>query len=118
VAKRHGVTDFLAVFEGIATTFFDLETDLLVMLDEAGNISRVNPAFERALGYRELDMLGVAMIRLVDVNDWAVFIRAFSAFETQPFRLLCSGEGEISVRLIAARFRAGRGYLVLRKTET
>ena len=117
MVKRHGVTDFLVIFQDVASTFFDLETDLLVTLDEDGNISRVNPAFQKLLGYHEADVFGLALIRLVDVNDWAKFIKAFNSHEAQPFRLLCSVSGEITVRLIAARFRNGKGYLVLRKVE-
>src|SRR5512139_930436 len=97
--------------------FFDLETDLLVTLDENGNISRVNLAFQQVLGYYEADVFGVGFIRLVDVDDWAKFIRAFNTPESQPFRLLHNVSGEISVRLIAARFRNGKGYLVLRKID-
>ena len=73
---KHGVTDFLRIFEDVGTTFFDIETDLLVTLDEQGNISRTNPAFQRVLGYHEADVFGVALIRLVNVDDWARFIKS------------------------------------------
>ena len=46
---KHGVTEFLRAFEDVGATFFQIETDLLICLDEKGNISRVNPAFEKAL---------------------------------------------------------------------
>ena len=46
---KHGVTEFLHIFEDVATTFFDLETDLLIVLDTQGGIERVNPAWESVL---------------------------------------------------------------------
>lgn len=97
--------------------FFNLETDLLVVLDEQGNIARVNPAFEQTLGYREANVLGVSLISLVSVNDWAAFIKSFNAPHPPVFRLLHSVSGESEVRLVAARFRQGRGFLVMRTVD-
>jgi PAS domain S-box-containing protein len=116
---KHGVTDFLRVFEDVGTTFFDLERDLLVTLDEVGNINRVNPAFEIALGQDEASVLGHELIRYVEPNDLAKFIRSFDTMQKpERVRLLKRECGEVIVRLIAYKFRRSdeglRGYLVLR----
>lgn len=111
---KHGVTEFLQTFQDVGITFFDLETDLLVMLDDRGNIARVNPAWERVTGYAESDVIGHGIVQFVSIDDLAVFMRSFSEKHSKPFRLLHYGGGVVVCRLVAARFRAGRGYLVLR----
>lgn len=115
MARRHGVTEFLQSFESIGSTFFDLEVDLLVVLDEKGNIERVNDAFERALDRQESEVLGQGIIHLVRMDDWAAFLNAFTAVQPAPFRLLRKDSGDVGVRLIACRFIKRRGFLVLRK---
>ncbi len=112
---RHGVTEFLRAFEDVGATFFDLETDILITLDEKGNIKRVNPSFERLLNRRERDVIGLGMMHLIRVDDWATFLRNFTSVNPPPIRLLKAEHGEIAVRLIAFRFKAQVGYLVLRK---
>lgn len=119
MAKRHGVTEFLKAFEDVGTTFYDIEHDLLIVLDEQGNISRVNPAFERELGRSEANVLHFEMIRLVHEDDLAAFIRSFDkSLEHQPVRLLKRESGEIRARLVDFKFRRTdeglRGYLILR----
>lgn len=111
---KHGVTEFLSVFEGIGATFYSLETDLLIVLDGQGNIERVNPSFESITGYAEADIIGHGIAQFVSIDDLALFLRSFSETYPRPFRLLHQGGGVVVVRLIAAKFRAGRGYLVLR----
>lgn len=116
---KHGVTEFLSIFQDVTTTFFDLERDLLVVLDEVGNIYRVNPAFEKQLGRTEAQSLHYEMIRLVHEDDLAAFIRSFDATtKPQPIRLLKREHGEIVVKLIAFKFtrveEGLRGFLVLR----
>ena len=111
---KHGVTEFLNAFSDVGATFFEIESDLLICLDERGNISRVNPAFERALNRREADVLGWGMMRLICIDDWAQFLRLFTSPNPPPVRLLKSGSGEIVVRLIAFRFKMQRGYLAFR----
>ncbi len=116
---KHSVTAFLHAFEDFGTTFFDIERDLLIVLDETGNISRVNPAFERILDRTEASVLGQEMIRLVELDDLAKFIRSFdTTLEPAAVRLLKRGCGEVMVKLIAYRFKKTdeglRGYLILR----
>lgn len=116
---RHGVTEFLSAFEDVGIQFFDIETDILIVLDEAGNIDRVNPAFERILNRAEPDILGEPIIRLIFSGDWSRFLNAFSDLQRgNIFHLLHSDAGLIRVQLNAYRFKrtdAGmRGYLVLR----
>lgn len=113
MAKR-GVTEFLSAFQDVGITFFDIETDLLIVLDDRGNIARVNPAWERVTGYAESDVIGHGIAQFVSLDDLAVFLRSFSEKHPRPFRLLHHGGGTVACRLVAARFRAGRGYLVLR----
>jgi PAS domain S-box-containing protein len=84
------------------------------VLDEHGNLDRVNPAFERVLGYAESDVIGKGLMHIVRVDDWAAFLRTFTAVEPAPVRLVRKGSGEVGVRMIAFRFKNQRGYLVLR----
>lgn len=87
---------------------------MLIVLDDHGDIARVNPAFERVTGYAESDIIGHGIAQFVSIDDLAVFLRSFSEKHPPPFRLLHLGGGVVGCRLVAARFRAGRGYLVLR----
>ena len=115
MAKR-GLTGFLSVFEDIGRQFYDLETDLLVMLDEQGLIEDVNPAFEAELGRTKIEVLGTPLMRLIHIGDLAEFIREFYEPRSRLFRMLKKDSGEIVVRLIACRFRKGQGYIILRRT--
>ena len=117
VAKRRGVTEFLQVFEDVGATFFSLETDVCIVLDPVGNIERVNPAFEKDLGYTEADVRGKALIHLVSMENWAIFLRSFTATRQVPFGLLVKGGGVKRYELMACRFKARRGFLILRSTE-
>lgn len=111
---KHGVTEFLRAFEDVSQTFFDIESDLLIVLDERGNISRVNPAFERALNRKESEVLGQGMIRLIRIDDWATFLRSFTSPNQPVVRLLRKDSGEVSVKMIAFRFKGQRGFLAFR----
>lgn len=115
--QRRGVTEFLSVFQDVGATFYDLETDLLITLDEQGGVERINAAFERTLGYREANIRGHALIEFVVVADMAKFIRSFSEEFPQPFRMLHSWTGIVTVRLIKCRFRNGRGFVILREVK-
>jgi PAS domain S-box-containing protein len=111
---KHGVTEFLNVFQDLGIQFFDLETDLLVMLDDQGNIERVNPAWSRALGYAEADMLGRGLARFVLMDDLSKFLNAFTSVTPQPFRLLHCEHGEVRARLVAWRHQNRHSYIILR----
>lgn len=118
MAKR-GVTEFLKAFGDDHVVFFRAETDLLIALDEQGNIARVNPAFEKALEREESNVLHHEVIQFVHEDDLAKFIRSFDqSHAPDPIRLLKRNNGEIVARLIAFRFRRTddglRGYLILR----
>lgn len=117
IGRRHGVTEFLSVFQDVGSTFYDLETDLLIVLDTSGGIDRVNMAFERVLGYHEASIRGHALIEFVSVDDMAKFIRSFSEEFPQPFKMLHSWTGVVMMRLVKCRFRAGRGYVILREVK-
>jgi PAS domain-containing protein len=116
---KHGVTEFLKAFEDVGATFFGVESDLLVVLDESGNIARVNPAFEHALGRVESEVLQRGIINLVYADDLAIFLHSFDPnVEPCIFRLLRALHGVVWVRLVAYHFKrtaeGQRGYLVLR----
>jgi PAS domain S-box-containing protein len=111
---RRGVTEFLRAFEDVGQTFFDIESDLLIVLDEHGNIERVNPAFERLLDRKEADVLGLGMIRLICIDDWATFLRSFTSPNQPAVRMLRREQGEIVVKMIAVRFKGQRGFLAFR----
>jgi PAS domain S-box-containing protein len=118
VVKR-GVTDFLQVFEDVGATFFDIERDVLIVLDECGNISRVNPAFERYLGRQEINVIHHEIIRYIHPGDLAAFIRSFdTSVAPQPIRMVRWDDGELVVKLLAWKFKrtdeGQRGFLVLR----
>jgi len=117
VPRDRGVTAFLRAFEDVGRTFFDIESDLFIVLDEHGNIERVNPAFERALDRKEAEVLGLGMIRLICIDDWAMFLRSFTSPNPPPVRLLRKESGEIAVRMIAFRFKGQRGFLAFRQVR-
>lgn len=119
---RHGVTEFLNVFQDIGATFFEISPDLHIVLDESGNILRVNPAFEKNLNRSEIDVLGRGIIRYIHQDDLAKFMHSFDYAddsEKSPlFRLAKFEHGFITVRRVASKFRSTsdgqRGYLILR----
>lgn len=119
---RHGVTEFLSTFSDVGIQFFDIETDILIVLDEQGNIDRVNPAFEKILARSEPDVLGEPVIRLIFSGDWSKFLNSFNDMQRgNVFHLLHKDAGMIRVQLTAYKFKptdtGRRGYLVLRPVK-
>ena len=49
--------------------FFALARDLLMVTDQRGLITRVNPAWTTALGYREIDLMGASLAHLLHPED-------------------------------------------------
>jgi PAS domain S-box-containing protein len=109
--SKHGVTEFLQIFQGDSQVFFDAETDLLIVLDDHGCIVKVNPAFEQRIGYAESRVLGVPIINLMLADD-------LKSTSNMP-RLLHYGGGLVSVSLIDYRYKVTdegkRWYLILRQ---
>ena len=105
---KHGVTEFLDVFQSDGTIFFDVETDLLVKLDGGGNIMRVNPAFEKELGYSERDVIGKNLIEIAAMRD-------LDKLDPKAFRLLHKGGGEVIVRVEAWKYHRYCHYAIFRK---
>ncbi len=103
---KHGVTEFLEVFESDKSIFFDLETDLLLTLDDGGNIIDVNPAFEKILGYTERDVIGQSLIILISMKDLDA---------TKQFHFLKRGGGEVLYRVEAWRNRNHWHYAIFRR---
>lgn len=101
-----------------------MESDLQIVLDAQGNIVKVNPAFEKALGYQEHEVRGVHISDLVHGSDTAKFIRSFSLISgVYSFRLLHRGGGDVEVSMVAAQFvrvldEGGREcFLILRTVK-
>lgn len=113
--SRHGVTEFLSVFHDVGRVFFDLETDLLVVLNERGEIYDCNPAVERELNRPRSSVLGVPLARFIDDGDLLEFIQEFYKPQNRLFRLLRRESDDIRVRLIASRSQDEFGYIVLRR---
>ena len=118
-----GVTQYLKVFSSIVSTFFDLEVDLLIVLDEHGDILRVNPAFIKTLRRREAEVLHQGIARYVAEEDLAKFLHAFEEEDQHtPFRLLRGKQGFIQVVLVKGFFttlphEGQRGFLILRPVD-
>jgi PAS domain S-box-containing protein len=108
VGKRRGVTDFLSVFQSDGAVFFDLETDILVKLNEYGNIVRVNPAFEKILGYSELEVIGKSLIEIASMRD-------LDQIDPKALRLLRKGGGEVVVKVEDWRYRKPYHYAIFRR---
>lgn len=104
--SKHGVTEWLQVFEDDRSIFFDLETDLLVAMDEGGNISDVNPAFEKVLGYSKSDVMGKSLIMFIASEDLS---------KTAP--LLCflrRGGGQVICQIIKWSYKKYHHYAIFR----
>lgn len=124
--SRHGVTEFLDAFRHFAFKFYELEPDLLVVLDGDGEIIRVNPAFVEVTGRRERDVQGLSIVRLVAEADLSKFMRSFDLDrDGAAFRLLRAESGTVEVRLVrfffdhrvdGTRVRNKEGYLILRSS--
>ncbi len=106
--RSPSLTSFLKSFTHYGLRFFDLEPDLLIMLDRYGNIRRVNPAFVAATGRSEADVLGTSIVHLVLDMDLSKFMHAFDLGLPRRwpvFRLLHKDAGEIAVQLIRFDFK-------------
>lgn len=111
---RPGVTAYLRTFEDVTATFFEIESDFLIAIDQMGNLKRVNPSFRKLLGYEDRDVIGQGFMRLVNRDDWLVLLRTFASAEPAPFRLLKKFRGEVGVRIVNRRFKQHMTFLVLR----
>lgn len=107
MSQRRGVTDFLSVFESDKSIFFDIETDLLITLDDGGNINAINPAFERVLGYKRNDVIGRSLILYISMQS----------LNASPPRLcfLVRGGGEIVFSIAAWKYRNHQHYIIFRR---
>lgn len=105
MARKRGVTEYLDVFQNTGAVFFDIEPDLLIVVDGQGNIERVNPAFERATGYHEADIRNTPVIQLARPE----------AYHPKILCVLHKNGGIVRCKLVAYRHRAQRVFLVMRK---
>jgi PAS domain S-box-containing protein len=117
VVKRPGVTAFLDAFSDTNLQLCDMETDLLIVLDGQGQITRTYPGFTKALGYTEADVLGMNIMRLIESDDVMTFVKAATGFPyPRPFRMTHKGGGVVKVKLEAAQFNDQQcGYLIMRR---
>lgn len=113
---KHGVTQYLTALSDVGMVFFEITPDLLIYLDQNGEISRVNPAFIKKTGYSEIEVMGKGIAQLIDPYDLAEFIRTFR--QRPIVRLLHRETGTIRVKLVAYRFRLSYGFLEFRLTES
>lgn len=105
MSARRSVTQFLRAFNSYAQRFFEMEPDLEIVLDAQGNIIKVNPAFEKVLGYAEHEVRGTHIGQLIHGNDTAKFIRSFSLISgVYSFRMLQRGGGDVEVTMLRAQF--------------
>jgi hypothetical protein len=111
---KHGVTEFLSAFRDTTARFADHETDLWIELDGQGLVYRIWPGFERALGYKEQNILGNPIIDFVDINTLATFIKSFGWNERQPFNMLHRGGGLVAVRMEWYEFIPEKCRIILR----
>lgn len=106
---KHGVTEFLQVFESDKSIFFDIETDLMITLDGGGNVRRVNPAFERVLGYTERDVMGISLVTIISMRDIEIYAPLFV--------FLKKGGGLVTCQVVAWRTRNSQHYAIFRKVS-
>lgn len=121
--SRRGVTEYLVAFSDDGLMAFDLETDLIIGLDKDGYIRRVNPAFEKTLGYRESHVIGTPVVQYVSIEDMALFVRIFYEKDRETsFRLLHSWTGVVTVHLVDYKFKTingivSKGLVLLREVK-
>lgn len=113
---KYGVTQFLSVFTDVTVRFSDHETDLWILLNENGCIKRVWPGFEKALGYKQENILGCPIIDFIDVDTLALFIKSFAWYDKPypAFNMLHAGEGLVRVRMEWREFVKDECYIILR----
>lgn len=116
---KHGVTEFLNTLDSDFGILARIETDLWITVDESGNITRANPAFEKALGRPESEVLGHHFIIYIHPRDLEIFLHTF--FEPLPskiFNFMRAGHGLYVVRLVAYHFEptptGQRGFFIFR----
>ena len=117
-----GVTKYLTILDSDHAVLFDLEPHLLVVLDKAGNIVRVNRAFEDVVGYTRYQIcgVGVGLSRFIVMDDIIRFIRSFDhpgENQANMFRFSHHGGGETVCCLIRWQYRHGRSYMVMRRVH-
>lgn len=116
--EKHGVTEFLITFKNLGIRFSDLETDLLIVVDGRGRITRAFPGFTQALGYTEAEVLGWNIMRIIETRDMPAFVKSFTWPQKRPFRMLHKNNGEVWCRLVNWEFAdEQQGLLIIRKIE-
>lgn len=109
---KHGVTQYLTALSDVGMVFFEITPDLLIYLDQNGEISRVNPAFIKRTGYAEIDVMGKGIAQLIEPYDLAKFIKQFR--QKPVVSLLHRETGRVRVKLVSYRFRMSYGFLEFR----
>jgi hypothetical protein len=109
----------LSVFKDTTARFADHETDLWVELDGKGCIRRVWPGFERALGYKEANILACPIIDFVDLDTLALFIKSFDWYDRPypKFKMLHKGGGLVEVRMEWREFTPDCCRIIMRLIE-
>lgn len=120
---KHGVTQYLSILDDDQAIFFDFIPLLLVVIDKAGNIVRVNKTFEDTVGYSRFQICGtgIGLSRFVVMEDIIKFIHGFDETKhpaDSSFRFQRNGGGEVWCRLIKWQFRRGRSFLIFAKVTS
>jgi PAS domain S-box-containing protein len=115
-----GVTRYLTILDSDQAFFFDLAPYLLVVLDKAGNIVRVNRAFEETVGYTRYQIcgVGIGLSRFIVMDDLIRFIRSFDHPGDNPanmFRFSKHGGSNTICYLLKWQVRHGRSFLIFDK---
>lgn len=122
MSPKRGVTEYLTILDDDQAVFFDLVPFLLVVIDKAGNIVRVNRAFEETIGYTRHQVcgVGVGISRFIVMEDIIRFVHSFDDMKAEkpPFRFMHNGGGEVVCRLIKWQYRRGRGFLIFARLGT
>ena len=120
---KRGATAWLDAFDSALLRFFELEPDVLILLDENGFIRRVNAAVLQYLDYAPGALDGVPLITLLAQGDLTRLGKAAHlaslGLPTEPLHLLRRGGSTIAVRLIRFQFLPQRRqtFLIFRPVE-
>lgn len=78
-----------------AEDFFDLSQDLFCIIGTDGRFKKLNPAFQKSIGYRNEELVDQPVASLIHSDDLAAFIRFYSTTGSENnaiIRIVCRDE--------------------------